>query len=104
MKKQKSKKSKEQLHRETIIADCGVEGLLNHDRQREQDLVDTTLNMDRRQLPDFLNIKVGWNVLIGDDEGNTRVKTLPPMSYDDMIAHIKEEYAGCHIIEWRDLR
>ena len=73
-------------------------------RQTQADLVDTTLNMDRRQLPDFLNIKVGWNVLIGDDEGNTRVKTLPPMSYDDMIAHIKDEYAGCHIIEWRDLR
>lgn len=73
-------------------------------RQTQEDLVDTAINMDRRQLPDFLNVHVGWNVLIGDNEGNTRVKTLPPMSYDDMLSTIYEEYPGCHIVEWRDLR
>ena len=116
MKKQKSKKSKELIESETIIADCGDEGLINRNRQAQQDqllgvsveydqdLVDTAMNLDRRQLPDFLNSKVGWNVLIDDKEGNTRVKTLPPMTYDEMKAKIKKEYAGCHIIDCRDLR
>jgi len=73
-------------------------------RQQDTDTVDTALSMDRKQLPDFLNVKVGWTVVIGDDEGNTRVKTLSPMSYDSMIATIHEEYPGCHIVDWRDLR
>ena len=60
-------------------------------RQTQADLVDTTLNMDRRQLPDFLNTNIGYKVFV-------------QYEHDDMIANIKEEYAGGHIIEWRDLR
>ncbi len=72
-------------------------------RQTQADLVDTAINMDRRQLPDFLNVKVGWHIILDDKQGNQKFLSLPPMSVDCMYETVFDKYPNCRIVDIRDL-
>ena len=73
-------------------------------RQTQADLVDTTLNMDRRQLPDFLNTNIGYKVFVQYEHGGLGVKLIPPMTENQMFEHMREEYPEATIYRVEYLR
>ena len=73
-------------------------------RQPIEDKVDTAVNMDRRQLPDFLNTNIGYKVHVQYEHGGVGVKLIPPMTENQMFEHMREEYPEATVYRVEYLR
>jgi len=73
-------------------------------RQPIEDKVDTAINLDRKQLPDFLNTNIGYKVYVQYEHGGLGVKLIPPMTENQMFEHMREEYPEATIYRVEYLR
>ena len=73
-------------------------------RQTQEDTVDTALNMDRNQLPDFLNTNCGYKVYVKYDHGGIGCKVLPPMTENQLYQHMRDEYPEAFVYRVVHLR
>jgi hypothetical protein len=73
-------------------------------RQTQADTVDTALNMDRNQLPDFLNVNCGYKVHVKYEHGGVGCKIVPPMTENQMFQHMRDEYPEAFVYRVEYLR
>mgnify|MGYP003126394924 CR=1 FL=1 len=73
-------------------------------RQPIEDKVDTAINLDRKQLPDFLNTNIGYKVHVKYDHGGVGVKLIPPMTENQMFEYMRENYPEAFIYRVEYLR
>jgi len=73
-------------------------------RQTQADTVDTALSMDRKQLPDFLNVNCAYKVYVKYEDGGTGCKTIPPMTENQMFQHMRDEYPEAFVYRVEYLR